>query len=62
MNRGKTKYLCITSMTWECNVLLRYLFNKCTPDEESTVNTWLDESPQNKFTLNYLETQVQTQS
>lgn len=60
MNRGKDDNVCITSMIWECNVLLRYLLNKCTPDEKQTVNTWLLESPQNQLTLNYLEVQVQT--
>lgn len=40
------------------NTLLRYLFNQCTVEEKAELATWLDESQQNRNTLNYLKARV----
>lgn len=40
------------------NTLLRYLMNECTAEEREHLDNWLNESPQNKNTLNYLRAQV----
>ncbi len=58
MNRGYNENRCITSMIWECNVLLKYLFNQCSKAEKLEVDSWLNESPQNQLTLKYLRVQL----
>lgn len=40
------------------NTLLRYLLNQCTVEEKAELGQWLDESQQNRNTLNYLKTRV----
>lgn len=40
------------------NTLLRYLLNQCTVEEMRELDDWLDESQQNRNTLNYLRAQV----
>ena len=44
------------------NTLLRYLLNQCTVEEKKQLADWLDESQQNKNTLNYLRGQVNLMS
>lgn len=40
------------------NTILRYLINQCSVEEAEQLNIWLNESPQNKNTLNYLRSRV----
>ncbi len=40
------------------NTLLRYLLNQCTVEETIELGHWLDESQQNRNTLNYLRTRI----
>jgi hypothetical protein len=64
MRRGKRVRCCITkynnaiTMIWESNILLKFLFGKCTEKETDEVNLWLSESEYNKRTLSHLKTTV----
>lgn len=40
------------------NILLRYLINQCTVEEKRELADWLDESQQNRNTLDYLRTRM----
>ncbi len=40
------------------NTLLRYVLNQCTVEEKAELAHWLDESQQNRNTLNYLKARV----
>lgn len=40
------------------NTLLRYLINQCTVEEKRELADWLDESQQNRNTLDYLRTRM----
>ncbi len=46
------------TMIWESNILLKFIFGKCDPKEESEVNEWLLESDYNRNTLSHLRTTV----
>lgn len=45
-------------MIWESNILLKFIFGKCDPKEESEVNEWLLESDYNRNTLSHLQATV----
>ena len=45
-------------MIWESNILLKFLFGKCTEEETKEINLWVKESDYNKQTLTYLKTRV----
>ncbi len=44
------------------NTLLRYLLNQCSAEETQELTNWLDESQQNRNTLNYLRMRVNLMS
>ena len=56
-----TIYKLIKVMIWESNLLLKFLFGKCTTQETEDVNEWLNESEYNKQTLSHLRMTVSTQ-
>jgi hypothetical protein len=64
MNKGRLinhcikKYIRITIMIWESNILLKFLFGKCTRQESDDVNAWLKESKHNQRTLLHLKSTV----
>lgn len=45
-------------MIWESNILLKFLFGKCTEKETTEVQSWLAESEYNQSTLSYLRSTV----
>ena len=45
-------------MIWECNLLMKFLFKRCSESEITLVNSWLDESEHNKQTLQFLRVQM----
>ena len=47
-------------MIWESNILLKFLFGKCTEEETKEINLCVSESDYNKQTLSYLKTTVAT--
>ena len=60
----KIVYYLITNrqiMIWESNILLKFLFGKCTEEETKEINLWVNESDYNKQTLTYLKTTVAAQ-
>jgi hypothetical protein len=48
-------------MIWESNILLKFLFGKCTEKETTEVQLWLSESDHNKSTLSHLRATVSSQ-
>ncbi len=48
-------------MIWESNLLLKFIFGKCTAKESQEVEIWLSESEYNQSTLSYLEATVSQQ-
>ncbi|MDC0580051.1 hypothetical protein OAP11_04750 [Bacteroidia bacterium] len=64
MNKGRAPFSCINKyidtiiMIWESNILLKFLFGKCTEKEVSDVNAWLNESKYNQQTLSHLKSTV----
>ena len=64
MNKGRlinnciSKYRRIIIMIWESNILLKFLFGKCTRKETDDVNAWLNESKHNQRTLSHLKSTV----
>jgi hypothetical protein len=54
------KYKRLTIMIWESNILLKFLFGKCTRQETDEVNAWLNESKHNQRTLSHLKSTVNT--
>ena len=60
INRCINKYKRLTIMIWESNILLKFLFGKCTRQETDDVNAWLDESKHNQRTLSHLKSTVNT--
>ena len=57
-NRCISKYKRLTIMIWESNILLKFLFGKCTRQETDEVNAWLNESKHNQRTLSHLKSTV----
>lgn len=57
-NKCMYRYKLLLIMIWESNILLKFLFGKCTTKEENEVNSWLNESKHNQQTLSYLESTV----
>ncbi|MDG1757293.1 MAG: hypothetical protein P8I43_07840 [Bacteroidia bacterium] len=51
-------YKRIIIMIWESNILLKFLFGKCTRKEADDVNAWLNESKHNQRTLSHLKSTV----
>jgi hypothetical protein len=51
-------YRRIIIMIWESNILLKFLFGKCTRKETDDVNAWLNESKHNQRTLSHLKSTV----
>ncbi len=49
------------TMIWESNILLKFLFGKCSKQEATEVQTWLAESEYNQNTLTYLRSTVGAQ-
>jgi hypothetical protein len=45
-------------MIWESNILLKFLFGKCSEKEAGEVKVWLSESEHNKQTLLQLKSNV----
>lgn len=45
-------------MIWESNILLKFLFGKCSEDEIKEINQWVGESDYNKQTLSHLRIAV----
>ena len=64
MNKGSIVNSCISKykrliiMIWESNILLKFLFGKCTRQETDEVNAWLNESKHNQRTLSHLKSTV----
>jgi|MDSX01.1.fsa_nt_gb hypothetical protein len=64
MNKGWSINQCISMykriiiMIWESNILLKFLFGKCTRKEADDVNAWLNESKHNQRTLSHLKSTV----
>ena len=58
VNRCISKYKRLTIMIWESNILLKFLFGKCTRQETDEVNAWLNESKHNQRTLSHLKSTV----
>ncbi|NBV56465.1 MAG: hypothetical protein EBR72_01455 [Bacteroidetes bacterium] len=58
VNRCISKYKRLTIMIWESNILLKFLFGKCTRQEADDVNAWLNESKHNQRTLSHLKSTV----
>lgn len=52
------KNIVLIIMSWEGNLLVKYLMGKCTSDEKINVELWIKESPYNLNTLNHLKTVV----
>lgn len=48
-------------MIWESNILLKFLFGKCSEKETTEVQTWLAESEYNQNTLSHLRATVSSQ-
>jgi len=49
------------TMIWESNILLKFIFGKCTEKETTEVQTWLSESEYNQSTLSHLRASLSTQ-
>ena len=60
INRCISKYKRLTIMIWESNILLKFLFGKCTRQETDEVNACLNESKHNQRTLSHLKSTVNT--
>lgn len=52
------KNVVLAIMSWEGNLLVKYLMGKCTSDEKNNVELWIKESPYNLNTLNHLKSVV----
>ena len=49
-------------MFWESNILLKFIFGKCTKAEVMAIDTWLLESDQNRNTLSHLKNTVKVKN